>query len=491
MRPDSTEPSHSENTNQQADAPTPKVKILQKNLKLKPWQLLCFVAVFGLLGIYTMIASFASPRTAPVPTSPLSYTQSWQARYADDRGLNSGCFGVDDTANWQGKGTLAPGASYTFTPSYPTCSISEIPMIAMHVSWSGSTQVKLETTNPFASASVANNMYGPYYNNIHEVAPVTADASGNQQANLCMWLDGTETVYAQKLVAPPTQLTQNYHLPWTMTITNTGSQTANITASSGYEANGWQMNLYPACRRADGDNDHWNDSLEMVMEDNTYLAGGLNNPQNNFQGSNYVAASGTSTANDEIDFSPADFNDDGVINQADIDTVSSHLGEGDDVSIDQIGPNQGTPGYFADEVKTWRRYDIDGDGRVTQHDIAWVKTLVGQPLPLVSDPLDPWAVLHVPATVPANYGGYRVNAYAVDNDMISHVDMYATISGKQQLLCQTWGYDQPIGVPDTSSDLIGCSWNTPRQSGTSVLLSAKVYDNAGHSYTTSKTVTVQ
>jgi len=200
---------------------------------------------------------------------------------------------------------------------------------------------------------------------------------------------------------------------------------------------------------------------------------------------------GNESSDQTLRFSPADFNDDGVINQADIDTVSSHLGEGDDVSIDQIGPNQGTPGYFADEVKTWRRYDIDGDGRVTQHDIAWVKTLVGQPLPLVSDPLDPWAVLHVPATVPANYGGYRVNAYAVDNDMISHVDMYATISGKQQLLCQTWGYDQPIGVPDTSSDLIGCSWNTPRQSGTSVLLSAKVYDNAGHSYTTSKTVTVQ
>jgi len=464
----------------------------ERKPSIRTWHLGVVGIVFGVIGIYFLLQSFAaSPNkggSGSTTTAPLSFTQTWTPRRAG-QGLSTGCFGVDDAASWQGSGTLSPGASYTFTPSYPTCSTSEIPMIAMHVSWSGSTQLRLETTNPFAAALVANNAYGPYYNNIHETAPISADANGNQQANLCMWLDGNETVYAQGLQTPGTLITTNYHFPWTMTITNTGAQTANVTAASGYEANGWESNIYPGCKRADGDGDHWNDSLEMIMEGLTYAASGAADRATAYQGSNYMVASGTSAPNDEIDFSPADFNDDGVIDQTDVNTVTAQVGQGDGVSIDQIGPNQGTPGYVYNETLPWRRYDIDGDGMVTQHDVDWVKALVGQPLPLTSDPLSPWAVIHN-SVLHAN-SNEPVNVYAVDNDMLTHVDIYATVGGKQKLLCSSWGSDSVTGIPDTSTDQYVCYVQTPRAAGSSVTLTTTAYDNAGHSYTATKTLTTQ
>lgn len=463
----------------------------QRRLSLPKWQLGIAVIAVGSLGIYALVQTFAAnPHTVPAPTStPLAFTQNWQARYADGRGLSGGCFGVDDQASWQGGGTLAPGASYTFTPDNPTCSQSELPVITMHLSWSGSTQVKLETTNQFAPALVAANAYGPYYNNLHEVAPITSDAGGKQQANLCLWADASETVYAEGLVAPATQITTNYHLPWTMTITNTGSQTATISAS-GYEANGWDMNIYPGCKRADGDGDHWNDSLEMVSQNLTYYSTVADtSPGKTYQGSNYVLAKGTATPNDEVDASPVDFNDDGVVDQTDVDVVSRHLGEGDGVSIDQIGPNQGTPGYLYNETLSWRRYDIDGDGMVTQNDVNWIKGLVGQPLPLTTDPLNPWAVIHTTA-LHANTSE-NLYAYAVDNDMLSHVDFYATVSGKQKLLCQVWGQDAPSQVPDTTNDAYSCYFTTPRAIGAPVAITVTAYDNAGHSYTTTKNLVTQ
>jgi|GEM_PF-4581338 len=470
------------------DEQTVNVGNFERRFKPQLWQLAVFGVIFGSLGIYTLFLSFASPHNSPTatPAPPLSFTQSWQARYPD-RGLNTGCFGVDDRASWQGSGTLAPGATYTFTPSDPTCRHSEIPMIAMHVSWSGSTQIKLETTNPFAAAQVDTNSNGPFHTNLHEIAPVTADANANQQANLCMWTNADLTAYAEGLITSSTDTT-DYHIPWTMTLTNTGTQTATITAS-GYEANGWIMNLFPGCRRADGDSDHWNDSLEMVMQYLTESVGGAADARTAYQGSDYVAASGTAAANDEIDFSPADFNDDGVINQTDVNTISSYVGQGDSVSIDQISPNNTDSTYVNNEIKVWRRYDLDGDGLVTQHDIDWVKTLVGQPLPLTSDVLSPWAVIHA-NTISANTAQY-IYAYAADNDLLTHVDFYSTISGKQKLLCQSWGPDAPANVPNASNDEYSCSITAPRQTGTPVVLTVKAYDNAGNSYTTSKTLTTQ
>jgi hypothetical protein len=456
---------------------------------LRQWALLLSF-LLGAVGLVAP-AAIAADRQSWAPT-PLAFTQNWDN---DPFGYlrDHGCFGVDDQAYWNGSGTLAPGASYTFTPQYPTCYASESPIIAMNVTWSGSTQVRLETTNPFAATHVDDNMLGPWHANEHLVAPTSAAGSNQKQANLCMFVSGNMTQYAQGYVTFPTAVNWSNAQPvnWSMTITNTGSQTATITAA-GFERNGWISHMYPGCTRGDADGDHWNDMLEMGLYSLTDAAGGISSSRDAFQGSSFVDGKAkTSTPNDEADSSPVDFNDDGVVDQADIDKVSSYLGQGSGFSLDQISPNPGDANGLYTQAQEWRRYDIDGDGMVGQHDVDWVKSLVGTPMPLTADVLDPWAVIKTPSGVPAR-SGVNLTAYAADNDMISHVDFY--VNSKK--LCETWGdgagrYGGQLFQATASSSYYYCSWRgTPSQGRTATIM-VKVFDNAGRSYSTSKVVTGQ
>jgi hypothetical protein len=431
------------------------------------------------VGAYVVHGSFAAGPNKPSPTpsvGPLAsaVTQNWSndpAHYIQ----NYGCFGVDDQALWNGTGTLAPGETYTFTPTYPACAASEEPIIAMHVDWTGSTTLKLETTTPFEQAYIMKKaVVGKHF-----VAPVTTAPGGASQANLCLLTNPGQTDYD----AGYTDINTAPHIPWTMTVTNTGTQTATVNLS-GVQKDGWPSYFYPYCMRADTDNDHWNDSLEMVINGLTYISTGDQNHELYFDGSDSLSGLGTATPLDEVDASPVDFNDDGIVDQTDVNAVLAYIGQGSGVPFDEISPNPGDSNSAANQARTWRRYDIDGDGYVTQHDVSQVQTLVGKPMPLDADYLDPWAVITTPSTVPANYKGYYLYAFASDNDMLTHVDIYA--AGK--LLCSTWGgYETASRTPQ-----FGCTWaQTPRKSGTPTVITVKAYDAAGHYYTTSKTVTTQ
>lgn len=433
-----------------------------------------FSILFGLVGAYLVFQSFAAPPKNGNLTGPLTITQRWQSTINNPTALSTqGCFGIDDSASWAGSGTLAPGQSYTFTPQYPICSSSESPVIAMNIYWSGNTDVKLETTNPFLSGYSNTKII-----DLHEIAPISTAQGGKKQAHLCILADASRTYAYLGYPVKTSEGLWSHPISWSMTMTNTGSQTASVSAR-GYQENGWASNIFPGCLRADADNDHWNDSLEMITQSLAYYAFPDQNSPIMFKGSN------------DASLSPADINGDKIINGTDVAMVHEHIGEGSAVTLDQISPNNGTS-WFYNETRQWRRYDIDGDGRVTLHDEDWVSALIGKPIPLQDDPLAPWAVINLSDTVPTNYSSYSIPVYGMDNDMITHVDVYVTYGGKKRLLCQNWGEGTSPGPPPTTNmNHFSCGWQTPRQSGVKALIEAVVYDNAGHTYTASKTVTVQ
>jgi hypothetical protein len=245
---------------------------------------------------------------------------------------------------------------------------------------------------------------------------------------------------------------------------------------------------YPGCRQSDSDADHWNDMLEAGIQHLT--ESGINNADSktHLYGSNFAAASGTPMSDDEVDFSPADFNDDGIINQIDVDRITNFLGQGTGIPMDQIHNSPG-PLYLYNQSFEWRRYDIDGDGRVGQHDIDWVKQLIGSPVPATSDLLSPWAVLNVPASLQANIGTY-ISAYAVDNDLLSHIDFYVGSGTQRKLVCQKWASDVVTNyIPSATQNYYQCGISTGRKAGVVVPVTLEVYDTAGHSYTTTKSFT--
>lgn len=450
---------------------------------------LVFSIVFGLIGTYLVFFGFAAPNrgTSTTPTGPLAFTQSWGNAGRTTNAITAGgCFGVDSSGKWSGSGVLAAGESYTFTPEYFTCASSEQPVISMNVGWMGNTNVKLEMINPFVPGwGIVTTKSGPQFNNNHITAPVLVNADGSKHANLCIINDTSMTYYS--IVGASAVWDKYYKIGWSMTLTNTGTEPAAITAT-GYELNGWINHAYPGCRQSDSDADHWNDMLEAGIQHLT--ESGIRNidSKTKLYGSNFAAAVATSTPEDEIDTSPADFNDDGVINQTDVDRISRFLGQGTGVPMDQINHSPG-PLYLYDQSFEWRRYDIDGDGQVTQHDLDWVRQLIGSPVPATRDLLSPWAVLNVPASIQANIGTY-VSAYAVDNDLLSHVDFYVGSGTQRKLVCQLWasnviGYYQP----QVSQNYYQCGISTGKRAGAIIPVTIDVYDTVGHTYSTTKTFT--
>lgn len=94
---------------------------------------------------------------------------------------------------------------------------------------------------------------------------------------------------------------------------------------------------------------------------------------------------------------PPDVNDDGAVDQADVDKVASFVGEGTGVSLDLIDSEPG-PNFVYAQVGPWRRHDLDSNGRVTTHDVDLVRALVGMPVPMTQDILPPTVELRSPVS---------------------------------------------------------------------------------------------
>src|SRR5262249_31725309 len=145
----------------------------------------------------------------------------------------SGCFYWDDTLEWKATGSLLPGESFTFVPSVPTCQGAEMPVIIAWATWDAS---ELEIS------SIAPDNDG-ISNDFRQVGMPVSGTTVGRESHLCMF----------------TAASQQYS--YAITIRNIGSQTANAVQFGGAEYNGWPVNYYDACSKADADKDGWNDSL--------------------------------------------------------------------------------------------------------------------------------------------------------------------------------------------------------------------------------------
>jgi len=368
------------------------------------------------------------------------------------------CFGTDDQYSFKVAGSLAPGESYTFH-AIPTCAIAEMPAIVVKAAWDAS---ELEVT------SIAPEGDGISGDSAQAGTPIVA-ASYGREAHLCIF------------ISPSGQKSE-----WAVTIRNKGTLTAYNVTLEGEEHNGWPVFFNNQCARADADGDGWNDSIEHGMGLLTYYSSYSNPSLKHAQldGTNYLrAAPNTQTPDDEVDAYPPDVNDDGVVDQVDVDRVASFVGQGTGVGLDQIDANPG-PNFLYAQVGPWRRYDLDGNGRVAAHDVELVRALVGMPIPMTQDILPPTIELRSPlsgATVQrASY--QLLEAYGADNKWLTQVDFYVN----DALVCSSTGG----GLTYAQTSQHHCYWKTPRKQGT-YTLTARTRDSAGNTATDSAAVIVK
>ncbi len=378
-----------------------------------------------------------SRQPTPTPVTSGMHIDSETYRLPD-----RSCVGEDDFIWWQASGSLAPGASYTFTPQKPSCGLRAL---MAHVNWSGS-QLDLSTNFPVAP-------------NSHIVAPPVGNT-----ASVCMF--------------PYTGITPPY-VSYSFTITNVGTSTASNILMKGEDANDWTIHFYSQCMNADADHDGWNDSIEHTMQDvGRFMSTDYNNT---LKGSQWLASHGSNIPDDEEDFYPPDFNDDNVVDQTDVNRIISYLGQGNGIGFYRLSPNRDAY-YMGDQAFPWRRFDLDGDGYVTQKDVDMVQGSVGRPIPPATDIFAP--TVHIQAPTNGSIFQYTsstfVDTFASDNMSITKVETY--VNGTK--ICTQ---DEPTG---NNEPLYRCSWSIPRRRA-SYTIQVKAYDGAGHVSTDSVQVSTQ
>ncbi len=382
-------------------------------------------------------------------------SESFYKRWPDGP---QGCFYWDDTLKWTATGSLAPGESFSFVPKVPTCSGAEMPVIMAWASWDAS---QLEIT------TVAPDVDG-ISDDPEQIGKPIKGMTVGKEANLCMF----------------TRASRQFN--YAITIKNVGSETAYAVSLNGSQYNGWPTFYYDKCSKADADRDGFNDSLEHVMGQLTYHGYPKDGtyPYDTFMGSNYLRNKASSALTlDEVDFFPVDFNDDGVVDQRDVDRLLPYLGQGTGVSIDRIGPNPGTANYLYTQAQPWRRYDFDGDGYVSVADRTLLQSFVGQTLPKATDTLPPVARV----VAPLNQGTVKrgsstlITVYAADLHRLEQVDMF--VDGR--LLCQL--REGSTGNANNDLPHHRCWWSVPKRNMTHQI-EVRARDASGNMSTTAITV---
>jgi hypothetical protein len=263
---------------------------------------------------------------------------------------------------------------------------------------------------------------------------------------------------------------------YTITVTNVGATTATNIVLDGRSDNDWAINFYNRCMNADADNDGWNDSLEHSISTLLYSVGYVDGVYQPYVlwGSNYLKArADTNAADDEVDSSPVDFNDDGVVNNLDVEEIGWYIGEGNGIPQSQISPNPSDPGYLWTNSREWRRYDVDGDGYVGQSDIDIVSSLVGRALPMTEDIIAPTGRVMEPEGGSVAKGSYyQIKGHVWDNAAVTRVEYL--VDGR--VLCSA---TDPVPSFGFTSPFHSCWWDVPKRQG-SYELAIRVYDSAGN-----------
>ncbi|NVK39848.1 MAG: hypothetical protein HWE39_01280 [Oceanospirillaceae bacterium] len=362
---------------------------------------------------------------------------------------DNSCLGEDDHLIWEAIGDLEPGESFTFTPQYPACNYHPA-AISVQLSWQGS-ELELSSTVPYDDFSSSNSDQ----TGMEIVAPTVGNS-----AQLCMFPNYKEEgVY------------------YSVTVTNTGDALAENIVVDGRSENDWAVFYYSRCLNADGDGDGWNDSLEHTMANLVRYVTSSDGESalNTVWGPNYLKSHpSTSSAYDEIDSYPPDVNDDGQVDQLDIDRLSQFLGQGNGIPLSAISANPGDPGYLYLNTHKWRRFDLDADGYVSQADVDIVAALIGYPLPVSEDIIAPTARLLWPADGDSVTRGslIQLKGHVWDNAAITRVDYI--VDG--QPVCSV---SEPSPVWGTTSPFYQCWWDLPKKQGYHDI-EIRVQDGAGN-----------
>jgi Dockerin type I domain len=424
------------------------------------------VAVVALLGFAAALP--ASAGAAGTATSMVIQSENLRQPNSSQ---DPRYFGVDDFMNWTVTGQIAPGDSYTYTPKWPISWASEVPDMSASLRWTGATTLRMTSVVPMNDQVSAAD---PRVN--HDGQTISAPLVGNS-AELCMFFVPTSAVP-----------TFNYSI----TVTNTGTVAATGITLSGQESNGYAANYGPFCNRADADGDGWNDSLEEGITDLTNPAVGTATQQDEVLGVDYLQGRSTTTAvNDEVDSYPPDVNDDGIVNQADVDEISGWVGQGSGVPLAHVDYSGIGPNRYQAQSALWRRYDLNGDGMVTAADVGWVRAEVGRPVPDPVDVLAPAVSFdNSTGTSFARRTSVWLGAYARDNRALTGVRF--AINGTpltQQCTDPNTEMANPAYYHDPSTAQYQCPWTTPGKRA-SVTLTITATDAAGNTSTLSVPLTV-
>jgi hypothetical protein len=279
---------------------------------------------------------------------------------------------------------------------------------------------------------------------------------------------------------------------YALTITNVGSSAATAVTLSGQTSNGYTSNFGPFCNRADADADGWNDTLEEGMTDLTEPAVGTAVDEDAVFGTDYLGGrAATTLPNDEVDSYPPDVDDDGAVTAADVATVSNWVGQGSGVPQARVDYTGVGPYSYQQQSGLWRRYDLDGDGRVTAADVAWVRAEVGRPVPDPVDVIAP-AVSYDRAggTSFPRRSGVVLGAYARDNRAL--VSVRFAVNGSaltQQCTDPSSELADEASYHNPAQPQYQCVWPTPGKAGT-VKLTVTATDAAGNTSTDTVTLNV-
>lgn len=389
----------------------------------------------SLLGI-SGVASAAKPNK-PTPDNnnyPPMVLEYDDYNFRNLSGDNS-CLGEDDALEWRATGSLAPGESFTYTPEVPGCYLNAHAISAV-LSWEGS---ELEM-----SSVVPGNDYTS--GDLSQQGKQINARKFNNTSQLCMFpvFDDGDAYY-------------------TITVTNVGNSTATNIILDGESKNDWAIFYYNRCLNADADQDGWNDSFEHSMSQLVYPVVDIEGVYEPFflWGSNYLKdVADTPVADDEVDSYPPDFNDDKVVDYSDLDEISAFLGEGNGITMEEISPDAYIPEWFHYNQFQWRRYDLDADGYVTQTDVDIVEKLIGQPIPMLDDIIEPTARVTLPLSGEIVPRGeyYRIRGHVWDNMAVSRVEYL--VDGKT--ICSV---TDPVPDFGFTSPFYACWWKTPKKRG--------------------------
>jgi hypothetical protein len=378
----------------------------------------------------------SAPLSSPAPIVVTAEAYRWTPEFDP----SWPCLSEDDRLDWAASGSLAVGESFTFTPRYPDCANSRA--IVVTVGWDASAGAAIEVTAVVPGAPRPQSAIRPGV--LLSGTPLRTGA-----ARLCMFPYFTPSEWERVSV----------------TVRNVGVASADSVAVSGYDANDWELFYYDACQRVDADGDGWSDSIEHGMENLS-----ANEDEWALMGSDYLRGVGDTVSDDEFDFVPPDFDDDGLITLADVARISARLGAGTGVPVSSITPNPGANTFYA-QRGAWRRFDLDGDGWITTGDVELVGSLVGSsgrspsavpPTVRITGPSGPvargsWAYITVFASAPA---GITKVDFRVGGTLLQ-VDSEAPFA--------VW-------------------WHVPKRAGASYEIGVVAYDAAGGSSSASNIV---